>query len=144
MSLANSKHTGHYVLEKGMFEMNVSWPVIGQFISIWVSHWLKIELEHPTSELYPNFQRWWSNLKDSSMSDFIQWSSMSFISKGWGSSHTLKTFSDFTKPKPSWVDCRLLRACLMSPWAVKTTASRPSLLYSMFSALQTSRTLAKT
>ena len=57
MSLANSKHTGHYVLKKGMFEMNVFWPVIGQFISIWVSHWLKIELEHPTSELYPNFQR---------------------------------------------------------------------------------------
>ena len=44
MSLANSKHTGHYVLGKGMFKMNVSWPVIGQFISIWFHIGWKLSL----------------------------------------------------------------------------------------------------
>ncbi len=39
---------------------------------------------------------------------------------------TLKTFSRVTIPKPAHVDCKLLRACLMSPSAVKSTASRPS------------------
>lgn len=42
--------------------------------------------------------------------------------------NTLKTFSELTNPKPSLVDCKLLSACLISPWAVKTIASRPSSL----------------
>uniref|UniRef100_A0A0E9SES2 Uncharacterized protein n=1 Tax=Anguilla anguilla TaxID=7936 RepID=A0A0E9SES2_ANGAN len=62
------------------------------------------------------------------MSPFTQCSSMLFTSRGWGSSHTLNTFSLLTNPNPEFVDCKLFRACRMSPWAVKMMASRPSLV----------------
>lgn len=39
---------------------------------------------------------------------------------------TLNTFAADTWLNPWAVDCKLLRACLMSPCAVKTMASRPS------------------
>lgn len=44
----------------------------------------------------------------------------------------LKTFSEFTKPNPACVDCKLLMACLMSPFAVNKSASSPSSVYVAF------------
>jgi len=52
------------------------------------------------------------------------------ISSGCGWSQTLKTFALLITPKPAAVACKLLRAYLMSPSAVKIRASKPLWSYS--------------
>ena len=56
--------------------------------------------------------------------------------RGGGWSHTFITFSAFTTPKPDTVACRLFTPTRMSPSAQNSNASRPSFVYSTFSASQ--------
>mmetsp|Transcript_44799 Transcript_44799/g.107536 ORF Transcript_44799/g.107536 Transcript_44799/m.107536 type:complete len:238 (-) Transcript_44799:69-782(-) len=67
----------------------------------------------------------------------MQCCSASLTNRGWGWSHTLKTFSCEMRPKPACVACALLSACRMSPSAVKMSASRPLSLCGASSAPST-------
>lgn len=55
---------------------------------------------------------------------------------GGGWSHTFITFSPFTTPKPDTVACRLFTPTRRSPSAQNNNASKPSFVYSTFSASQ--------
>jgi len=83
-----------------------------------------------STALYPCSQSWFTFSTAPSMSPFKQARIVACMMMGCGWSHTLNTLSPETKPKPEYVDCRLLMACRISPSDVNMSAVRPSSLYS--------------
>lgn len=78
---------------------------------------------------YPSSHNLFNCVMAFSILPFWQYLTRSWTIKGCGWSHTLKTLSLFTNPKPEWVDWRLLIACRISPSHVKIKAFSPSSLY---------------
>jgi hypothetical protein len=85
--------------------------------------------EHRTDNVVARVSRSQSSFKASKGNIDLAWTSI-----GCGESTTLNKLSPLTNPNPACVDCRLLMACRISPSALKTSAARPSSLYSTFSA----------
>lgn len=83
-----------------------------------------------STALYPWSQSSLNFSIASSTLPFMQARMMLCTMIGCGWSHTLKTLSPETKPKPEKVDCKLLMAWRISPSEVNIRAVRPSSLYS--------------